>query len=389
MSQEKYIGMDVHQATISVAVMDAGGKLIMECLLETKAATIVEFIRGLHGTLSLTFEEGTSAAWLHDLLKPHVSRLVVCDPRKSALLKDGNKSDRIDARKLAELLRTNQLKPVYHEEHGIRALKELGRSYLTITKDVTRVMNRIKALYRSWGIPCSGTSVYAPRHRAEWLAKIVEPGVRVRAEHLYQQLDSLQPLRLQARRELLRESSQHPAVKLLRQIPSIGPIRAALLVALLQTPHRFRTKRQLWAYSGFAVETHDSGEYRSVRGKLQRNRERITVRGLNDNHNKDREESFQKCCYLCQHTSGSSARLLCGSGGEGDAADDGASHSGTKDCRDHLNDMEERSEFRPQTFASASSLSISGEAGFPSLGFSPVVVGRVLEMLGSRVSISQ
>jgi transposase len=104
MSQEKYIGMDVHQVTISVAVMDAGGKLIMECLLETKAATIVEFIRGLHGTLSLTFEEGTSAAWLHDLLKPHVSRLVVCDPRKNALLKDGNKSDRIDARKLAEFV---------------------------------------------------------------------------------------------------------------------------------------------------------------------------------------------------------------------------------------------------------------------------------------------
>ncbi|PYX28109.1 MAG: hypothetical protein DMG80_17275 [Acidobacteria bacterium] len=98
MSQEKYIGMDVHQATISVAVMDAGGKLIMECLLETKAATIVEFLRGLHGTLWLTFEEGTSAAWLHDLLKPHVNRLVVCDPRKNALLKDGNKSDRVDAR---------------------------------------------------------------------------------------------------------------------------------------------------------------------------------------------------------------------------------------------------------------------------------------------------
>ena len=293
MSQEKYIGMDVHQATISVAVMDAGGKLIMECLLETQAATIVEFVRGLHGTLSLTFEEGTSAAWLHDLLQPHVSRLVVCDPRKNALLKDGSKSDRIDARKLAELLRTNQLKPVYHEEHGIRALKELGRSYLTITKDVTRVMNRIKALYRSWGIPCGGTRVYAPRHRAEWLAKIVEPGVRVRAEHLYQQLDSRQPLRLQARRELLRESSQHPAVKLLRQIPSIGPIRAALLVAWLQTPHRFRTKRQLWAYSGFAVETHDSGEYRYVRGKLQRNRERITVRGLNHNHNKDVKNLFK------------------------------------------------------------------------------------------------
>jgi len=123
MSQEKYIGLDVHQATISAAVMDTHGKLLMECLLETRADTIVEFIQGLHGTLSLTFEEGTSAIWLHDLLKPHVNRLVVCDPRKNALLKDGNKSDRIDARKLAELLRTNQLKPVYHEEHGIRALR--------------------------------------------------------------------------------------------------------------------------------------------------------------------------------------------------------------------------------------------------------------------------
>jgi transposase len=142
--------------------------------------------------------------------------------------------------------------------------------------------DRIKAVYRSWAIPCAGTTVYAPGHRAEWLAKLVEPGVRVRAEHLYQQLDSLQPLRLVARRELLREGQKHAAVKRLRQVPSIGPIRAALRVALLQTPHRFRTKRQLWAYAGFAVETHDSGEYRYVRGKLQRNRERITVRGLND-----------------------------------------------------------------------------------------------------------
>jgi transposase len=293
MSQEKYIGMDVHQASISAAVRDAQGKLIMECLLETKAATIIEFMQGLQGTLSLTFEEGTSAAWLHDLLKPHVSRLVVCDPRKNALLKEGNKSDRIDARKLAELLRTNQLNPVYHGEHGVRTLKELGRSYLTLTKDVTRVMNRIKALYRSWAIPCAGSSVYGPRHRAEWLAKIVEPGVRVRAEHLYQQLDSLQPVRLEARHQLVRESQKHSAVKLLCQIPSIGPIRAALLVALLQTPHRFRTKRQLWAYCGFAVETHDSGEYRYVRGKLQRNRERITVRGLNDNHNKELKNLFK------------------------------------------------------------------------------------------------
>jgi transposase len=224
MNQEKYIGMDVHDATISAAVKNAQGKLLMECVLETKAATILDFIQGLRGTLALTFEEGILAAWLHDLLKPHVSRLVVCDPRKNALMRDGNQNDRADARNLAELLRTNQVRAVYHGKHGTRALKELGRSYLTLTKDSTRVMNRIKSVYRSWAIPCGGTSVYSRRHRAEWLAKLVEPAVRIRAEHLYQQLDSLEPVRQAARRELLRESRKHAAVELLHQIPAIGPI---------------------------------------------------------------------------------------------------------------------------------------------------------------------
>ena len=108
----------------------------------------------------MTFEEGTWSAWLYDLLNPHVDKLVVCNPRKNALLKDGNKSDRIDARKLAELLRGNQLKPVYHGETGVRMLRELSRSYLTIVKDLSRVMNRLKAVYRSWAIPCAGRDVY-------------------------------------------------------------------------------------------------------------------------------------------------------------------------------------------------------------------------------------
>jgi len=226
MDTTKYIGMDVHKETVSIAVMNSTGKLVMESIIETKTATILQFIQGLSGDLQVTFEEGTWAAWLYDLLKPHVTKIVVCDPRRNALLKEGNKSDKVDARKLAELLRTGLLRPVYHGENGLRTL-------------------------------------YAPHHRSEWLGKITEAGVRRRAEFFYQQLDALQALRQQVRRDLLAESRNHSARKLLRQIPSIGPIRAALLIALIQTPHRFRTKRQLWAYSGLAIETHGSGEYRS------------------------------------------------------------------------------------------------------------------------------
>lgn len=159
MNDTKYIGMDVHQATISVAVRDSAGKLVMEAILETKAETILQFLHGVQGSLHLTFEEGTWAAWLHDLLRPHVTGVLVCDPRKNALLKAGNKNDRIDARKLSDLLYMNKLHPVYHGEAGIRALKELARSYITITRDGTRVMSRLKAIYRSWAIPCAGQQV--------------------------------------------------------------------------------------------------------------------------------------------------------------------------------------------------------------------------------------
>src|SRR3984893_16113808 len=219
----KYIGMDVHKETISIAVMKGDGKLVMESIIETKSSTILQFIEGVRGDLQVTVEEGTWAAWLYDLLKPHVTELVVCDPRKNALMKQGNKSDKIDARKLADLLRGGYLRSVYHGENGLRTLKELARSYLAISKDLTRVMNRVKALYRSWGIFCGGQQVYAPRHRSEWLNKIGEAGVRRRAEFFYQQLDALRALRQAVRRDLLAESRKHGATKLLRQIPYTFP----------------------------------------------------------------------------------------------------------------------------------------------------------------------
>src|SRR5438132_1262462 len=100
----------------------------MESIIETKAITILQFIQGLRGDLHVTLEEGTWAAWLYDLLKPHVTKLVVCDPRKNALMKEGNKSDKIDARKLADLLRGGYLRPVYHGRSEERRVGKECRS---------------------------------------------------------------------------------------------------------------------------------------------------------------------------------------------------------------------------------------------------------------------
>ena len=121
MNTIKYIGIDVHQATSVFAIRDHQGKLVGEAVLETRPAAIIDFLKGQRGTVWVTFEEGTYANWLYDVIHPHVAKLLVCDPRKNKL--DGNKTDKIDARRLAELLRLNALQAVYHGQDSNPGVK--------------------------------------------------------------------------------------------------------------------------------------------------------------------------------------------------------------------------------------------------------------------------
>ncbi|HVO81392.1 MAG TPA: transposase [Terriglobales bacterium] len=293
MESVKYVGLDVHQSTISVAVINGQGQLLMTSVVATKASAIMELLGGLRGTLHVTFEEGTHSAWLYDVLVRRVGRVVVCNPRKNVLLKSGSKSDQIDARKLAELLRGDLLSPVYHGESSTRALQQLVRSYTALTEDTTRVMARLKAVYRSQAIACAGKKLYAARRRAEWLGKLQEPGLQRRAERLFEELDLLQRLRRQARHDVMAESQKHAAVQWLRTVPFLGPLRAAVLVARVQTPYRFRTKRQFWSYCGLALETRSSADYRFEDGELVRRERACWVRGLNWNHNHELKNVFK------------------------------------------------------------------------------------------------
>src|SRR5262245_3847734 len=98
-------GMDVHQAMTVVVVLDSDGKLILETMVPTEAAAIIRLVQSLSGPLRVTFEETTQAAWLHEVIRAYVTEVVVCDPRRNKLLEEGSKADKVDARKLAELLR--------------------------------------------------------------------------------------------------------------------------------------------------------------------------------------------------------------------------------------------------------------------------------------------
>jgi len=292
MKRDKYIGMDVHQATTVVAVLDADGRVIAETIVPTEASAIIRLLESLSGPLHVTFEETTQAEWLYQVVRTYVSEVVVCDPRRNKLLSEGSKADKSDARKLAELLRTGMLRSVYHGHDGTRKLKQLVRGYETLTSDMQRTMARLKAMYRGRGIPTPGRSVYQSKQREQWLQLLSEPGMRERASWLYEQLDYLRPLRREAKRAMLAESRKHRAVGVLRTIPQLGAIRAARIVATVDNPHRFRTRHQFWSYNGLAVVTHMSSEYEIKGGQAVRSRKPIATRGLNRNCNRHMKEVF-------------------------------------------------------------------------------------------------
>jgi transposase len=279
----KYVGLDVHQATTSIAVRDEHDRILARAVVPTEGTALVEFFRGMRGTIVVAFEEGTQAQWLHDLLVPVVSQVLVCDRRGEK--QRGNKADGVDAAELATWLRQGRLRAVYHGSRERAKLRELGRAYHNVVEDTTRVMSRLKAIFRARGIRTPGRHVYAAGERAAWLAKLTEPGGRFRAEALYGELAVLQELHPKVKRALLTEARRDPAWRILRTVPFLGEIRVALLLATLQTPWRFRTKRALWGYAGLAVVTRTSAEYELRDGRPRRRGRPPRTRGLNRNHN--------------------------------------------------------------------------------------------------------
>lgn len=293
MSKEKYVGMDVHKATIVIAVLNAVGQMVMQTIIATEAQVIREFFQGLSGTVRVALEEGTQSAWLYALLRPLVKEVVVCNPRHNKLIETGNKSDQIDAEKLAQLLRLGSLKAVYKGNQEQRQLKDLARAYQNLVSDSTRVMNRIKAIYRGRGIHCDGHNIYKPDQRQLWLDKLPEEGARFRSRMLFEQLEKLSQLRQAAKQEFLAHGKRQADYPILCGLPGIGPLRASVLLAFVGTPQRFRTKRQFWPYCGLAVLTRTSADHQIVNGVISKRRKLIATRGLNPMHVPELKQVFK------------------------------------------------------------------------------------------------
>ncbi len=205
---ERYIGMDVHAASCTLAVVSEKGRKLRDFPVETNSQALVEAVRMIPGYKHLVFEEGLQSAWLYETLRPHVDEIVVAGITESR----GPKSDKRDAYGLAEKLRVGNLdKSVFKAPRQLTRLREFSRIHMALVGDVVRAQSRIKSLYRSRGILVSGVNVYGVRHREEWQKQLCS-SAQTRATRLYDHLDFLLEQKKQAEADLVREAKKHPIV---------------------------------------------------------------------------------------------------------------------------------------------------------------------------------
>lgn len=283
MSAVQYVGLDVHQASTSYAVQDGEGRCVEEGVLATDSSRLAGWVGGLGPGVQLTFEEGPYADWLYELLEPLVARLVVANARRHLGTGEG-KSDRLDARDLAERLRGGFLVPVYHDRSRLRDLQHLVDGYRTLVQDSVRLQNRQSALARSRGLSVDAV--------LSGDASLGSTGTKQRFAWLTDELAQITVLRETAYKAVVQASRRSAACRLLATVPGFGPIRSAIVVAKVRTPHRFRTRRQLWKYAGLAVVTHSSSDYVAGPRGLERRRWQAT-RGLNRHYSRALKETFK------------------------------------------------------------------------------------------------
>jgi transposase len=282
---QRYIGLDVHAISTTMATVGPSGKRLGSEVIATSAAALIDRLKAVAGERYVCMEEGTQSSWLYELLSPHAAEVVVVMRSERTRGPKQNKNDEHDAFLLAEMLRTGRAQPrVFKEQGGFKRLRENARVYTMVMRDVVRVQNRIKALYRSRGVSASGKSVYNADHREAWIDKLPEMA-RTAASTLHTQYELLEPLRRQAEKDLVHEAHQHSVARLLETCPGLGPIRVAQMLPIVVSPWRFRTKRQFWSYCGLGIVMRSSSDWiQRADGGWTRAQVQQT-RGLNRRHN--------------------------------------------------------------------------------------------------------
>lgn len=251
----RYIGCDAHIASCTLHVIDGEGKSVDWSTMETNGAKLVSYLRGISGEKKLAVEESNLSRWLCSILSTEVQEMIVCNPLRNRLLGHGPKTDRVDALKLAQLLRGGFLQPVFHQGGPREELRDLVSGYLDLIQDFVRSKNRYKALFRSRGIQKKGAMVYADESFLKDLGKGPKHFV---GEKIYERILAMEGQRALYVEEMKRQEKRFQEIRFLKTIPGIKTIQACKIVAAVVTPERFLNKYKFFSYCGLVKHNCES-----------------------------------------------------------------------------------------------------------------------------------
>lgn len=259
-----YIGLDCHSKSCTAVVVNEKGEILFREQFRTTESNLIGFIRSLPpGKKHLTFEECTLAQWIYIILVEEVDELIVCNPVYVAK-KQGPKNDFRDALHLAQELRTNHLKAVYHDESHWIELRTLVNGYLSLVQEIVRTKNRLKAVFRSEAIDTSQSNFYISKDLAK---KLSTGSAKFVAESLFDQIESLEKFKLEYKHYFQKNLKRYKPIKNLTSIPGIDLVRANIITAVVCMPHRFPNKHQFWGYCMLVrhIQTSDGRIYGNKR----------------------------------------------------------------------------------------------------------------------------
>ena len=265
-----YVGLDLGSSSFHQTVLNQEGTMIVNGSFPTSEASLRRAFAKLPGEIHVHLEAGELAPWASSVIAPLVRRVVCSHPKHNAwIAKDSDKCDRVDAYKLADLLRLNRFKEVhYAPDQPRRDFKQLVLHYDELTAHQARWKTKLKARLRMQGVIVTGERLFSPAGRQAVLAQVESVDVRAALAQIYEVLDQSVTAQQQARLLLLRAAQAFSEIKLLRTVPGVGPIGACRFSAYIHTPQRFSSKRKLWKYSRLSVSHRSSNGKPLRRPKL-------------------------------------------------------------------------------------------------------------------------
>jgi transposase len=276
MKSSHWIGLDVHCSFCELAVIDGQGRLVERGRCVTSISAIVAAMAGVPQPRRIVFEEGPLADWLLRNLRAEAKEVCVCDPRRNRLIAlDGDKDDPLDAERLARLGQGGYLKSVHHPESLARSVfKQHVQLYHDRVRHRVSESHRLCSLLRRQGIMVRERAIASREDFDRVLLQLPESEVlREDADLLWQAREAALRQECQARKRLVKLAQADVASRRLEALPGVGWIRAATLVAYLDTPWRFPRKQALWRYLGIGLERRRSGTgFERLRVPLRVNR---------------------------------------------------------------------------------------------------------------------